>query len=232
MLDLRMHPNCNNNGWIQQHSSWAVASNISMIATSSSKHYAHGELKGLPDALLVALGKGRCDEGKQACSNCSRGDRGCGYKYKKSLESEQRGSIESPRDFHCPPNWTPLLVEISAPSRTPSVRLLDEQQSTISTWSAVHDPSGSLSPDDLAQELVARLESAHAAASPPDLLSREIKSTKTMDILTARTAREASSLQQPFTFFINALHCPAVTPDDDLNWGRAKRQNCDAGNIQ
>jgi hypothetical protein len=78
-------------------------------------------------------------------------------------------------------------------------------------------------------EVTARLESAlryqkeisitasdfeFDATSPSTLISRDIKLTTTMDILTAREI----SLQLSFSYFVEAVDCPSITPYDEVNW--------------
>ncbi|KAK4946084.1 hypothetical protein LTR10_014886 [Elasticomyces elasticus] len=130
----------------------------------------------------------------------------------------------------------------------PSPRLENENHVLLQTlrlddatnisWGAVQDPFRS--PDSSIVDVTARLESAlrrrkgksptsgddeSGAASPAALISRDIELTTTMDILTAQEV----SLQPWFSFFVETVECPSITPYDCVNWRRMKYAVVDLG---
>jgi hypothetical protein len=92
-----------------------------------------------------------------------------------------------------------------------------------------------LSPDSSIVDITARLEKALRrqdgisstsddaeleSATPSTLISRDIELTTTMDVLAIREV----PLQPSFSFFVDKVDFPAITPFDGINWRRMKAE--------
>ncbi|KIW77627.1 hypothetical protein Z517_07459 [Fonsecaea pedrosoi CBS 271.37] len=200
----------------------------------------HGYYRGrVRSGCLTCRGrKVKCDEAKPACDNCTRLERRCVYKPKKSqLRSTNADTtnqhplriLEDTRINHVSLQPNPSPASEDAGAGEVGVATLAH---TSKTWDSSHDPF--LHPDSWKAEVTARLERAlqgqtqspstrspdngHADTDlPATLISRDIELTTTMDFLASRG--EPSQL---ITFFADEVECPGITPFDPVNWQRAK----------
>lgn len=103
---------------------------------------------------------------------------------------------------------------------------------------AIQDPF--LSPDSSAVDVTSRLQNALrrqnemsnvaddtglGTTSPSTLISLDIKLTTTMDMLRAREV----PLQTSFSFFVEMVDSPSITPYDSVNWERMKLEMVELG---
>ncbi|KAM0255860.1 hypothetical protein ACHAQJ_005365 [Trichoderma viride] len=194
--------------------------------------------------------KVKCDELRPICHNCTRLKRRCVYKPRKSRQyysppsqtPEQLtpdGSISTPASS----SGRPAEVE-SALQQYPSP-LSEEQDGGITDGFPIEGhvnivagdtpENPFLSPDSSIVDITARLEKAlrrqdgisrtsddveFESATPSTLISRDIELTTTMDVLAIRQV----PLQPSFSFFLENVDCPAITPFDDINWRRMKAE--------
>lgn len=97
-----------------------------------------------------------------------------------------------------------------------------------------------LSPDSSIVDITVRLEKAlrrqdgtsrtsddaeFESATPSTLISRDIELTTTIDVLATREV----PLPLSFTFFVDQVDCPAITPFDGINWRRMKAEVVEIG---
>ncbi|RFU23744.1 hypothetical protein B7463_g12594, partial [Scytalidium lignicola] len=195
--------------------------------------------------------KVKCDELRPVCKNCTRLSRRCVYKPRKTQQPSaavsspgNAGPNESVYVVVSEARRSPETGSVSVlqPYTYPGPLLFEEQHCVVTetlrldaaanlSWGAIQHPF--LSSDSSIVDVTARLENvlrrqngmsitAHdtefGAPSPSTLISRDIKLTTTMDILTAREL----PLQPSFSFFVEAVDCPSITPYDGVNWRQMK----------
>jgi hypothetical protein len=173
------------------------------------------------------------------CTHCKRLERHCIYKPRKSLQT----SVTAPS------HETPPLTELSpvsgsrqSPERgtvSPAF-VFEERNGALAETFRLDTRDPFLSPDSSIVDVTARLQNAlrhqndrsittddveFEAASPSTLISRDIELTTTMDMLAARD----SPLQPSFSFFVESVDCPFVTPYDAINWRQMKLDVADLG---
>ena len=195
--------------------------------------------------------KVRCDEIRPICHNCTRLKRVCVYKPRKGqLLSATVPSPENPTlDESVHVSWGRQSPETDSSSQTSLGHLFEEPKRVLGatirlnsatdiSWGAAKDPFRS--PDSAIADIIARLENAQRrqnempttanvaefdAASPSTLISRDIELTTTMDIL----ATHEIPLRPWFSFFVEDVDCPTITPYDGVNWRRMKLELLELG---
>lgn len=195
--------------------------------------------------------KVKCDESRPKCDNCIRVKRNCVYKARK-INHDHQISAQEPRN-HCSSESaqtdfqqgrqisSPLSVEEQGYPAT----ILRHENNDISDehCTITHNPFQY--PDPSILDVTTRLRNAirghdtseqqsqNAAGSlvsdentsPATLISRDIELTTTMDILATQEVLSEPS----FTFFLEEVECPWVTPYDGVNWGRMKHVMIEMG---
>jgi hypothetical protein len=189
----------------------------------------------------------KCDEMRPICNNCTKFEkRACVYKPRKTQQPQPSATVSSPG--HDPSNES---VHISRARKSPETGSISQNYpspifehpkcvlaetlrrdgaSRIS-WGAEHD--GFMPRESSIMDVTAHsdnplrrpramsiiVEDAEFdATSPSTLISRDIKLTTTMDILTAGEV----PFQLSFSFFVEAVDCPPITPYDSVNWQHMK----------
>ncbi|KAH8819019.1 hypothetical protein F5884DRAFT_759217 [Xylogone sp. PMI_703] len=191
--------------------------------------------------------KVKCDEMRPVCNNCIRVKRSCVYKPKKTQQSST--IVTSPEESSPSESVHGSRGTGSISDTYPSPAVFDQENSVISEtavlddtldtpWLAVQDSF--LSPDPAIVDVTVRLENVlrrqngmsiagddaeFETTSPSTLISRDIKLTTTMDILTAREV----PLQQWFSFFIEGVDFPVITSYDGVNWRQMKFEVAELG---
>ena len=200
--------------------------------------------------------KVRCDEMRPICKNCTRLKRPCVYKPRKGQQPSATRTVPSPEN--ATPNES-VHVLVPGAGRSPETGsvlqtfpgpVFEEENPVLGTTirldgatdlslGAVRDPF--MTPDSSIVDVIARLEKAQQrqngmstttdatefddSSSPSALISRDIELTTTMDILAARDV----PLQPSFSFFLEAVDCPSITPYDGVNWLRLKLEVLELG---
>ncbi|RFU75847.1 sterol uptake control 2 [Trichoderma arundinaceum] len=198
--------------------------------------------------------KVKCDELRPVCHNCTRLKRRCVYKPRKSRQHQNQSPAseapEQPTPDGCVSTCAsgrPAEAE-AASQQYPSP--LSEGQDGVLTEGSPFDGDGNiaadaannpfLSPDSSIVDITARLERAlrrqdaisstpnnaeFESISPSTLISRDIELTTTIDVL----AIHEVPLQPSFSFFVERVDCPAITPYDGINWRRMKAEVVNIG---
>lgn len=188
--------------------------------------------------------KVKCGQEHPHCNNCIRLKRQCVYSARKAQhpsptvsETGNPALLEAVSASESRP-----LTETTSISQSQSSPLFENENyvlvetlrldgATNLSLGPAQDPF--LSPDSSIVDVTARLENAlrrrkerslpagddeSDAASPAALISRDIELTTTMDILRAQEV----SLQPWFSFFVETVECPSITPYDGINWRSMK----------
>ncbi|KEF61672.1 uncharacterized protein A1O9_03240 [Exophiala aquamarina CBS 119918] len=189
--------------------------------------------------------KVKCDELRPQCANCTRLKRQCVYNAKtrhsdhptiqnqigsRSIDASQTTastsalapslSIEHPRHVFAkaqpyPEDGTQVFpITIEDRFRSPDESIVQVTNRLIDVLRGQSQTSA-LTSDDVEGE----------ADLPSVLISRDIKLTTTMDILTAREV----PLQPLFSIFLDSVECHVLTPFDNVNWQRMKHHVVEMG---
>ena len=184
--------------------------------------------------------KVKCDEKRPICDNCTRLKRDCAYKPRKSQQSyvtilspqnstsnESIGASGTKTLPEASTTFQHLLCSPTEEENCAFANTLALSHATDTSRNFVQDSF--LFPDGSLAGFTAHLDHARRrqnelsitindaefdAASTATLISRDIKITTTMDKLTAR----AVGLQPSFSFFVESVDCPSITPYDGVNW--------------
>ncbi|KAH6607796.1 sterol uptake control 2 [Trichoderma cornu-damae] len=200
--------------------------------------------------------KVKCDELRPVCHNCSRLKRRCVYKPGKSRQAQSPasrtpGQLSPGGEGGAPGSGRPAEAELAS-QQYPSP-LSEGQDGGVLAEGLPLDGDGGvpghaatknpfLTPDSSIVDITARLERAlrrsdaasgapgsagfeSEPASPSTLISRDIELTTTMDVLAVRDV----PLQPSFSFFVDEVDCPAITPFDGINWRRMKAEVASLG---
>lgn len=205
---------------------------------STQQHGYRGRVRS--GCLTCRSRKIRCNELRPICDNCTKfGKRPCVYKSKRlqrpsattvdsQIESGHTSEIRqvSRTNFSVSPtspilkDQSDLLVQtlrhaIATQSKDVHHDILSPDN-PMSWGSSLRRPNNmSIKVDDIDLD----------AISPSTLISRDIKLTTTMDFLTAGEV----PLQLSFSFFVETVDFPPITPFDIVNWQQFKLDAIDLG---
>ncbi|KUL84248.1 hypothetical protein ZTR_06902 [Talaromyces verruculosus] len=193
--------------------------------------------------------KVKCDELQPTCNNCIRVKRRCVYKARKIDHDHHRSSA------HERPSPRSTSIDAGHVRHIPSPQSVEEQdyypiisphennETPVETCTIAQNPFQY--PDPLILDVTTRLRNAIRGyddseqqshnvtkssgsgdtTSPATLVSRDIELTTTMDILATQDVLSEPS----FTFFLEEVDCPWVTPYDGSNWRRIKHVMVEMG---
>ncbi|KAH8891245.1 hypothetical protein GQ53DRAFT_720543 [Thozetella sp. PMI_491] len=189
--------------------------------------------------------KVKCDEERPVCNNCTRLQRQCVYKPKKSQLALIRGTNNDNAALDQPPpdvvadrsSGPPEILEVypSPPVEQPSgLGVLERSEASNTNQEPFQHPDVSII--DVTRRLEKVLQdrkensltphAAHADRdSPATLISRDIELTTTMDLLAAH----GKSFQHSSSFFLETVDCPGITAYDSVNWQLMKHHAVEVG---
>ncbi|KND86236.1 Sterol uptake control protein 2 [Tolypocladium ophioglossoides CBS 100239] len=182
--------------------------------------------------------KVKCGEQRPICNNCARLKRHCVYapRVKRQPEAVSRhegvileknrfsdGGPAQEMDSVSPAKLSPLSQEQACSTRESdplSVAADASWGDPLQSSESPFTPDTSSGEATLQRNAVSiRMDDTQFInASTSVLISRDIQLTTTIDFL----ATHEAPLRPAFSFFIQAVECPAITPYDMVNWHRMK----------
>lgn len=210
-------------------------------AIVTNQHGYRGRVRS--GCLTCRSRKIRCDELKPVCENCTKfGKRPCVYKKKLPRHSASttipnihaytasNGPASEGRAPETSSSSSPIFQDqlhnllVHALRNTTSKTISSESVNDGSpTFGAPEGYGGSMRPPN---EISFKVNDMNRdVISPSTLISRDIKLTTTMDFLTAGEI----PFQLSFSFFVETVEFPPITPFDPVNWQQFKHSVTELG---